>query len=105
MSLSGPQLSAPTSSIAHNASLIRDLAEAITRTKTDPLPMWKLAQFNGNPLQWHKRYNQLQSAIDSQSLTDDVKLTHLKPLVTGEAKIAIAEFAYCGLMYKGALRT
>ena len=31
--------------------------------------------------------------------------TYLKALVTGKAKIAIAEFVYCGLMYKGALRT
>ena len=42
---------------------------------------------------------------DSQSLTDDVKLTYLKKLVTVKAKIAIAEFAYCVLMYKDALRT
>ena len=46
-----------------------------------------------------------KSAIDSQSFTDDVKVTYLKTLVTGKAKIAIAEFAYCGLMYKDALRT
>ena len=32
-------------------------------------------------------------------------MTYLKTLVTGKAKIAIAEFAYCGLMYKDALRT
>ena len=47
----------------------------------------------------------VQSAIDSQSLTDDVKLTYLKTLVTGKAKTDIAEFAYCGAMYKDALRT
>ena len=46
-----------------------------------------------------------KSAIDSQSLTDDVKLTYLKTLVTGKTKTAIAEFAYCGAMYKDALRT
>ena len=50
-------------------------------------------------------YGQIKSAIDLQLLTDDVKLTYLKTLVTGKAKIAIAEFAYCGLMYKGALRS
>ena len=46
----------------------------------------------------------IQKRDDSQSLTDDVKLTYLKTLVTSKAKIAIAEFAYCGLMYKDALR-
>ena len=105
MSWSGPQVSAPAASIADNASLIRELADEITSKKNDPLPKWKLAQYNGDPLQWHEWYGQFKSAIDSQSLTDDVKLTYLKTLVTGKAKIAIAEFAYCGLMYKDALRT
>ena len=50
-------------------------------------------------------YGQFKSAIDSQLLTDDVKLTYIKTLVTGKAKIAIAEFAYFGLMEKDALRT
>ena len=45
-----------------------------------------------------------RSAIDSQSLTDDMKLTYLKTLVTRKAKTAIAEFAYCGAMYKDILR-
>ena len=98
-------MSAPTPSIADNASLIRELADAITSKKNDPLPELKLAQCNGDPLQWHEWYGQFKSAIDSQSFTDDVKLTYLKTLVTGKAKIAIAEFAYCGLMYKDALRT
>ena len=41
----------------------------------------------------------------TRNRSDDVKLTYLKTLVTGKAKFAIAEFAYCGLMYKDALRT
>ena len=105
LSWSGPQVSAPAPPIPDNASLIRELADAITSKKNDPLPEWKLAQYNGDPLQCHEWYGQFKSAIDSQLLTDDVKLTYLKTLVTGKAKIAIAEFAYCGLMYKDALRT
>ena len=38
-------------------------------------------------------------------LTDDVKLTYLKTLVSGKAKTTIAEFAYSGTMYKDALKT
>ena len=92
--------------IPDNASLmIRELADAITSKKNDPLPEWKLAQYNGDPLQWHEWYGQFKSAIDSQSLTDYVKLTYLKTLVTGKAEIGITEFTYCGLMYKDALRT
>ena len=105
LSWSGPQVSAPAPPIPDNASLIRELADAITSKKNDPLPEWKLAEFNGDPLKWQEWYGQFKSAIDSQSLTDDVKLSYLKTLVTGKAKIAIAEFAYCGLMYKDALRT
>ena len=103
LSWSGPQVSVPAPSIAYNASLITDLADAITSKKKEPLPEWKLAQFSCDPLQWHEWYG--QSAIDSQSLTDDVKLTYFKTLITGKAEIAIAEFAYLGLMYKDALRT
>ena len=58
-----------------------------------------------NPLQWHEWFGQFKSALDSQSLTDDVKLTYLKTLVTGKAKTGIAEFAYCGVIYKDALKT
>ena len=105
LSWSGPQVSAPAPPIPDNASLIRELADAITSKRNDPLPEWKLAEFNGDPLKWHEWYGQFKSAIDSQPLTDDVNLTYLKTLVTGKAKIAIAEFAYCGLMYKDALRT
>ena len=104
LSMSGPQVSATAPPIPDNASLIRELADAITSKKNDPLPEWKLAEFNGDPLKWHEWYGQSKSAIDSQSLTEDVKLTYLRTLA-GKAKIAIAEFACCGLKYKDALRT
>ena len=78
--------------------------DAITCKKNDPLHEWKLAQFNGDALQWLEWYDQFQIAVNSQSLTDDVKLTYLKTIVSGKAKIAISEFAYCGLMFKEKLR-
>ena len=105
LSWSGPQVPATAPPIPDNASLIRELADEITSKKNDPLPEWRLAEFNGDPLKWHEWYGQFKSAIDLQSLTDDVKMTYLRTLVTGKLKIAIAEFSYCGLMYKGALRT
>ena len=74
-------------------------------SKKDHLPEWKLAGYSGDPLQWHEWFGQFKSAIDSAPLTDDVKLTYLKTLVSGKAKTAIAEFAYCGAMYKDALKT
>ena len=44
-------------------------------------------------------------AVDSAALTDDKELTYLKTLVTGKAKTAVVEIAYCGTMYRDALKT
>ena len=83
----------------------QDLALLLASTKKDHLPEWKLAQYSGDPLQWHEWFGQFKSAIDAAPLTDDVKLTYLKTLVTGKAKTAISEFAYCAAMYRDALKT
>ena len=53
-SWNGPQVSAPAPPIPNNASLIRELADAKTSKKNDSLPEWKLAQYNGDPLQRHE---------------------------------------------------
>ena len=101
----GPPHPTPSAHSLDSKDLIKQLTDAITCKKNDPLPEWKFSQYNGDPLQWHEWFGQFKSAIDSQSLTDDVKLTYLKTLVTGKAKTAIAEFAHCGVMYKDALKT
>ena len=67
--------------------------------------MWKLESYDGNNLQWHEWFGQFRSADDSAPLSADVKLPYLKPLVTGKAKTAIANFGYCGSMNQEALRT
>ena len=84
---------------------LNDLVKALSVSKKDPLPEWKLAQYDGNPLQWHEWCGQCCSTVDAASLGDYVKLTCLKTLVTGKAKSAIAEFTYSGRMYKDALKT
>ena len=38
-------------------------------------------------------------------MSDDVKVTHLKTLVSGKAMNAIADFAYSGTLFKDALKT
>ncbi len=65
----------------------------------DPLPGGKLDKFDGDPVQWYKWYGQFRSAIDSGSLSNDVKLIYLKTFVLGKAKSAKAEFPNCGEMY------
>ena len=83
----------------------QDLAQMLMSSKKDHLPEWKQAQYSRDPLQRHEWFGQFKSAIDSAPSTDDVKLTYLKTLVSGKAKTAIFEFAYCGAMYKDALKT
>ena len=101
----GPEHPTPPAPASENARLIKAFTDALTSKRNDPLPKWKLSQYNGDPLQRHEWYGQFISAIDSQSLNDDVKLTYLKTLVTDKTKTVIAEFTYCGAMYKKALRT
>ena len=100
----GPTHPKPSAPSLDSGDLIKQFADAIT-SKSDLLPEWKLSQYNGDPLQRHVWYRKFKSAIALKSLTDDVEQTYLKTLVTGKAKTAINEFAYCGKMYKGALRT
>ena len=83
----------------------RELAELFMHCRKDHLPEWKLAQFDGNSLNWHEWFGQFKSIVDSAVLTNDAKLTYLKTLVSGKAKTAIAEFSYSGVMYKDALAT
>ena len=83
----------------------REQAELLMQSGKDDLPEWKLAQFDGNPLNWHEWFGQFKSTVDSAVLTDDTKLTYLQTLVTGKAKTAIAEFSFSGVMYKDALVT
>ena len=99
------QASAPPQATPQTNLTVQDLAQLLASSKKDHLSEWKLAQYSGDPLQWPEWFGQFKSAIDSAQLTDDVKLTYLKTLVSGKAKSAIAEFAYCGSMYKDALKT
>ena len=82
----GPPHRTPPAPASENASLNKAFTDALSSKRNDPLPEWKLSQYNGDPLQWHERYDQFKSAIDTQSLTDYVKLTYLKTLVTDSAK-------------------
>ena len=82
----------------------KELANLLTVSRKDPLPEWKLSNFDGNPLDWNEGIGQFRSASDAWPLSDDVKMTYLKTLVSGKAKNAIEGFAYCGAMYKDALR-
>ena len=53
----------------------RELAELLMHSRKDHLTEWKLAQFEGNPLNWHEWFGQFMSTVDSAVLPDDTKLT------------------------------
>ena len=61
----GPPDPTPPAPASENASLIKAFTDALTSNKNDPLPEWKLSQYNGGPLQWHEWYGQFKSATDS----------------------------------------
>ena len=109
MSAEGPEV-VPVVSIGTpprepTAFTVQDLAQLLASSRKDHIPEWKLAQHNGDCSHWHEWFGQFKSVIDLASLRDDVKLTYLKTLVTGEAKAAIAEFSHCRTMYQDALKT
>ena len=94
-----------TPRLESTAFTVQNLALLLASSRKGHLPQWKLAQHNGDPLQRHEWFDQFNSSLDSYPLTDDVKMTYFKTLVTGEAKSVMAEFTYCRIMYKVALTT
>ena len=71
-------------------SSVKKIPSSRVETVSKQLPEW---------------FSQFESAKDSATLTDDVKPTYSKTLVTGKTKTAIAEFAYCSTMCEDTLRT
>ena len=83
----------------------RELVNILIDSRKNHLPEWKLTQFDGKPLNWHEWFGQFISTVDSAFLSDNEKLTYLKTLAVVEAKSAIAEYSYSGVLYKDALAT
>ena len=71
----------------------REVTEFIMHSRKDHPPEWKLAQFDGNPLNLLEWFGQFKSTVYSAVHTDDTKLTCIKTLVTGIVKTVIAEFS------------
>ena len=58
-----------------------------------------LAKFSGDPLEWPEWSQLLQATVHAANMDDSVKMNHLKTLVTGRAKAAIAGLGYTVEMY------
>ena len=54
------------------------------------LPKLKLAEFSGDPFEWPEWSQLFQSTVHAAYMDDSVKMNHLKTMVTGKAKEAIA---------------
>ena len=54
------------------------------------LPKLKLAEFSGDPLEWPEWSQLFQATVHAANMDDSVKMNHLKTMVTGKAKEAIA---------------
>ena len=63
------------------------------------LPTLKLAEFSGDPLEWAEWSQLFQPTVHAANIDDSVKMNHLKTIVTGKAKEAIAGLGYTAEMY------
>ena len=63
------------------------------------LPKLKLAEFSGDPLEWPEWSQLFQATVHASNMDDSVKMNHLKTMVTGKAKEAIAGLGYTAEMY------
>ena len=63
------------------------------------LPKLKLAQFSGDPLERPEWSQLFQATVHAANIDDSVKMNHLKTMVTGKSKEAIAGLWYTAEMY------
>ena len=63
------------------------------------LPKLKLAEFSGDPLEWPEWSQLFQATVQAANMDDSVKMNHLKTMVTGKAKEAIAGLGYTAEMH------
>ena len=73
--------------------------------QTSSLPKLKMTEFAGDPLEWPERSNLFNAVIHNAPIDDNAKLSHLKTLVKGKAKAAIAGLGYSGALYHTAWDT
>ena len=63
------------------------------------LPKLKLAEFSSDPLEWPEWSQLFQATVHAANMDDSVKMNHLKTMVTGKTKEAIAGLGYTAEMY------
>ena len=78
------------------------LTQMSTQVMHVGIPQLKISEFNGEPLQWPEWSSLFTATIHNAPIDDNAKMGHLKTLVKGKAKAAIAGLGYSGSMYTAA---
>ena len=73
--------------------------------QTSSLPKLKMTEFAGDPLEWPEWSSLFIAVIHNAPINDNAKMSHLKTLVKGKAKAAIAGLGYSGALYHTAWDT
>ena len=66
------------------------------------IPKLKISEYHGDPLEWPEWSSLFTATIHNAPTDDNAKKGHLKTLVKGKAKAAIAGLGYSGSMYTAA---
>ena len=82
-----------------NAAWEQDKFKRKKPNSSGQLPRLKLRSFDGNPLEWPDWSNMFKATVLHRNIPDSEKMSHLKTLLTGEAKSSILEIGYSGEFY------
>ena len=75
------------------------LTQMSTQVMHVSIPKLKISEFNGDPLEWPEWSSLFIATIHNAPIDDKAEMGHLKTLVKGKAKAAIACLGYSGSMY------
>ena len=73
--------------------------------QTSSLTKLKMTEFAGDPLEWPEWSSLFNAVIHNAPIDNNAKMSHLKTLVEGKAKAAIAVLGYSGALYHTAWDT
>ena len=73
--------------------------------QTSSLPKLKKTDFAGGPLEWPEWSSLFNAVIHNAPMDDYAKMSHLKTLVKGKTKAAVAGLEYSGALYHTAWNT
>ena len=76
-----------------------DRSECNVLSSSSQLPKLKLNSFDGNPLEWPEWSNMFVATVHNRAIPNSEKMSHLKTMLTGKARAAIASMGYSGDLY------